>query len=110
MLFGFVCEVQPRRGISYQRRQGKNDKAYANWGRYYTTDQKSTARSLAPNRIFQTETIFDLSGNVLSSGPLANTSGKLIDPSLEPTYNDEFVIGYGKPLGRRYGLDVFLLW
>jgi Carboxypeptidase regulatory-like domain len=109
MRFGFGDEVQPRLGISYQLRQGKNDKAYANWGRYYTMDQKSSARSLAPNRIFQTQTIFDLSGNVLSSGPLANTSGKLIDPSLEPTYNDEFVIGYSTPLGRRYGLDVFFL-
>jgi hypothetical protein len=109
MRFGFGDEVQPRLGISYQLRQGKNDKAYANWGRYYLMDQKSSARSLAPNRIFQTQTIFDLSGNVLSSGPLASSSGKLIDPSLKPTYNDEFVIGYATPLGRRYGLDVFFL-
>jgi carboxypeptidase family protein len=107
--FAFGDEIQPRLGLSYQLRQGKNDKAYANWGRYYTMDQKTSARSLAPNRIFQTQTIFDLSGNVLSSGPLANTTGKLIDPSLEPTYNDEFVIGYATPLGRRYGLDVFFL-
>jgi hypothetical protein len=107
--FGFGDELQPRLGISYQLRQGKNDKAYVNWGRYYTMDQKSAARSLAPTRIFQTQTIFDLSGNVLSSGPLANTTGKLIDPSLEPTYNDEFVIGYATPLGHRYGLDVFFL-
>jgi hypothetical protein len=107
--FGFSDEVQPRLGISYQVRQGRSDKAYANWGRYYTMDQKSAARSLAPNRIFQTQTVFDLSGNILSSGPLANTTGKLIDPSLEPTYNDEFVIGYATPLGRRYGLDVFFL-
>jgi len=107
--FGFGDEVQPRLGLSYQLRPGKNDKAYANWGRYYLMDQKTSARSLAPNRIFQTETIFDLSGNVLSSGPLANTTGKLIDPTLVPTYNDEFVIGYATPLGRRYGLDVFFL-
>lgn len=107
--FGFGDELQPRLGISYQIRQGKNDKAYGNWGRYYTMDQKSAARSLAPIRIFQTQTVFDLSGNILSTGPLANTTGKLIDPSLEPTYNDEVVIGYATPLGRRYGLDVFFL-
>ncbi len=107
--FGLGDEIQPRLGVSYQLRQGKNDKAYANWGRYYTMDQKSTARSLAPTRIFQTQTIFDLSGNVLSSGPLASTTGKLIDPSLAPTYNDEFVVGYATPVGRRYGLDVFFL-
>ena len=43
-------------------------------------DQKSSGRSLAPSRIFQTQTVFDLSGNVLSSGPLASTTGKMIDP------------------------------
>ena len=49
-------------GVSYQLREGKGDKAYANWGRYYNMDQKSSGRSLAPNRIFQTQTIFDLIG------------------------------------------------
>jgi hypothetical protein len=107
--FGFGKEVQPRLGLSYQLREGKSDKAYANWGRYYTNDQKSSARSLAPIRIYQTQTIFDLAGNVLSSAPLASTTGKLIDPSLEPTYNDEFVVGYATPMGSRYGLDVFFL-
>jgi hypothetical protein len=107
--FGFSDEVQPRLGISYQLRPGRSDKAYANWGRYYTMDQKSAARSLAPIRIFQTQTMFDLSGNVLSSGPLASTTGKLIDPALKPTYNDEYVVGYATPLGTRYGLDVFFM-
>ena len=78
--FGFGDEIQPRLGVSYQLREGKGDKAYANWGRYYNMDQKSSGRSLAPNRIFQTQTMFDLGGNVLSSGPLASTTGKMIDP------------------------------
>lgn len=107
--FGFGDELQPRLGVSYQLRHGRSDKAYANWGRYYTMDQKSAARSLAPIRIFQTQTMFDLSGNVLSSGPLASTTGKLIDPALKPTYNDEYVVGYATPLGTRYGLDVFFM-
>ena len=76
----FGDEIQPRLGVSYQLREGKGDKAYANWGRYYNMDQKSSGRSLAPNRIFQTQTVFDLSGSVLSSGPLASTTGKMIDP------------------------------
>ena len=70
-------------GVSYQLREGKGDKAYAHWGRYYNMDQKSSGRSLAPSRIFQTQTVFDLNGNVLSSGPLASTTGKLIDPDIE---------------------------
>jgi hypothetical protein len=107
--FGFGEEVQPRLGVSYQVRRGKSDKAYANWGRYYTMDQKSAARSLAPIRIFQTQTIFDLGGTILSSAPLASTTGKLIDPALKPTYNDEYVVGYATPLGPLYGLDVFFM-
>ena len=107
--FGFRDEIQPRLGISYQLREGKSDKAYANWGRYYNMDQKSSGRSLAPNRIFQTETVFDLSGRVLSSGPLASTTGKLIDPTIKPIYSDEILFGYATPFAGKYSLDVFFM-
>ncbi len=107
--FGFGDEVQPRVGLSYQLRAGKGDKAYANWGRYYNMDQKSSGRSLAPNRIFQTQTIFDLDGHVLATAPLASTTGKLIDPALEPIYTDEFLVGYATPLGDAFSLDVFFM-
>jgi hypothetical protein len=107
--FGFGDEIQPRVGASYQLREKKGDKLYANWGRYYNMDQKSSGRSLAPNRIFQTQTVFDLNGGVLSSGPLASTTGKLIDPALEPTYTDEFLVGYATPLADAFSIDVFFL-
>jgi len=107
--FGFMDEIQPRLGVSYQMREGKGDKAYANWGRYYNMDQKSSGRSLAPNRIFQTQTVFDLSGNVLSSGPFASTTGKLIDPAIEPIYTDEFLVGYATPLAKLYSVDLFFM-
>ncbi len=107
--FGFLDEVQPRLGISYQLRKSQGDKAYANWGRYYNMDQKSSGRSLAPARIFQTQTVFDLNGAVLSSGPLASTTGKMIDPSIQPIYSDEMLFGYSTPLAGSYGLDVFVL-
>jgi hypothetical protein len=107
--FGFGDEIQPRLGVSYQLRDGKGDKAYANWGRYYNMDQKSSARSLAPSRIFQTQTVFDLSGSILSSGPLASTTGKMIDPDIRPIYTDEFLVGYATPLAGKYGLDVFFM-
>src|SRR6185436_5042623 len=93
----------------YVVRDGKGDKAYANWGRYYNMDQKSTTRSLAPNRIFQTQTVFDLNGRMLSSGPLASTTGKWIDPAIQPTYTDELLVGYATPLAEAYGLDVFFV-
>ena len=90
-----------RRASAYQLRDSNGDKAYAHWGRYYNLDQKSSARSLAPRRIFQTQTVFDLAGNVLSSGPLASTTGKMIDPDIEPIYTDEVLVGYATPLARR---------
>ena len=110
MRFGFLDEVQPRLGVSYQLRRDASDKAYANWGRYYNMDQKSAGRSLAPARIFQTQTFFDLSGAVLSSGPLASTTGKLIDPDVKPTYTDELVLGYATPFKEKYSLDIFYMF
>jgi hypothetical protein len=107
--FGFADEVQPRLGISYQLRDSVGDKAYANWGRYFNMDQKSSGRSLAPNRIFQTQTIFDLTGAVISTAPLASTTGKLIDPELKPIYTDEWLIGYATPLAGAFSLDVFYM-
>jgi hypothetical protein len=107
--FGFKQEIQPRVGVTYQLRDDQGDKLYAHWGRYYNLDQKSSARSLAPRRIFQTQTVFDLSGRVLSSGPLASTTGKLIDPDIEPIYSDEVLVGYAAPLGDSYSLDLFFL-
>jgi hypothetical protein len=107
--FGFADEIQPRFGVSYQLRERQGDKVYASWGRYYNMDQKSSARSLAPARLFQTQTIFDLAGNVLSSGPLASTTGKLIDPAIEPIFTDEFVIGYATPLREAFSLDVYFI-
>jgi hypothetical protein len=107
--FGFADEIQPRLGASYQLRAGAGDKAYASWGRYFNMDQKSSGRSLAPARVFQTQTIFDLRGNVLSSAPLASTTGKLVDPDLEPIFTDEFVFGYATPLLGAFSLDVYFI-
>ncbi len=109
MRFGFQDEIQPRLGVTYQLREGRDDKAYAHFGRYYNLDQKSSARSLAPRRLFQTQTIFDMAGNVLSSGPLASTTGKMIDPDIKPIYTDEVLVGYATTLPRGYSLDMFFL-
>ena len=46
---------------------------------------------------------------MLSSGPLASTTGKLIDPAIAPIYTDEFVLGYASPLGPSLSLDVYFM-
>lgn len=104
--FRFVDEIQPRVGVSYQVRPSRGDSAYAHWGRYYNMDQKSSGRSLAPSRLFQTQTVFDLAGNPLSTGPLASTTGKLIDPALKPVYTDEILFGYETPISDLISVDV----
>lgn len=106
--FGYGDEIQPRLGVNYNVRQGSGDKVYANWGRYYNMDQKSSGRSLAPRRIYQREAQYDaLTGALVSDVPRASTTGKLIDPDIKPTHNDEILAGYATPFGTHYSLDVF---
>ncbi|HYN09397.1 MAG TPA: TonB-dependent receptor [Vicinamibacterales bacterium] len=110
LTFGFGDEIQPRLGLNYQLRKGQGDKAYANWGRYYAMDQKSSARSLAPSRLFTNDALFNRATGVLISDiPRASTTNKTIDAGLKPTYTDEWLVGYGTPLMRTWGLDIFFI-
>ena len=110
--FGFGDQIQPRLGVNFNVRPGKGDKVYANWGRYYNMDQQSSGRSLAPRRIYQSEARFTVAtGALISDLPRAATTGKLIDPDLKPTYNDEWLAGYATPIGRPAGaLDLFYMY
>ena len=108
--FGFGDEIQPRLGFNYNVRPGAGDKIYGNYGRYYNMDQKSSGRSLAPSRIFQRDALYDLQGNLVSDTPLASTTGKLLDPDLEPTYNDEWLLGYATPIGGNWSADLFFMY
>jgi TonB dependent receptor-like, beta-barrel/Carboxypeptidase regulatory-like domain len=110
LTFGFGDEIQPRLGVNYQLRKAAGDKAYANWGRYYAMDQKSSARSLAPSRLFTNDALFNRATGVLISDiPRASTTNKTIDAGLKPTYTDEWLIGYSTPLLDRWGLDIFYI-
>ena len=67
LTFDFSDEIQPRVGVNYQLRKGAGDKVYGNWGRYYSMDQKSSARSLAPQRLFFNDALFDRATGALIS-------------------------------------------
>ena len=91
--------------------KGKSDKAYANWGRYYTMDQKSSGAQPRAEPDFSDADDFrsvrDTSFRAARSPP---TTGKLIDPALEPIYNDEIVLGYAHAVQpAAYSVDVFFM-
>jgi hypothetical protein len=108
--FGFGDEVQPRLGFNYNLRKEAGDKVYANWGRYYALDQKSTARSLAPRRLFLSDARFSTAGQLISDTPQANTVSKVIDTDLNPPFQDEFLVGYATPLMGNWSADVFYMY
>jgi hypothetical protein len=108
--FGLGSELQPRIGATVNLLSDKSDKLYGNFGRYYAMDQKSSGRSLAPRRIYQQEVRFNYAGTMIYNQPRAATTGKMIDPGIKPTYNDEALLGYAKQMGPDWTVDVFWMW
>ena len=109
--FGFGDEIQPRLGFNLNVREGKGDKLYGNFGRYYNMDQQSAGRSWAPRRIYQRQARFNaVTGALIDDAPLASTTSKLIDKGLKPTYDDEWLGGYATPIGRDFSVDLFYLY
>ncbi len=110
LTFDYGSQVQPRLGANLQLSKSRGDKVYANYGRYYGSDQKSSARAHAPLRLVQNTPFFDAAtGALISDTTSPNTTGRVILPELQPTYTDEFLGGYATPLGGNWGLDVFYL-
>jgi hypothetical protein len=109
LTFGFGDEIQPRLGVNYNLRKEAGDKIYVNYGRYYSMDQKSSARSLAPNRLYTHDAFFNrTTGALISDAPGANTTGKVLR-DMDPTFMDEFTVGYATPIGG-WSLDVFYIY
>ncbi|MCC6162354.1 MAG: TonB-dependent receptor [Acidobacteria bacterium] len=110
LTFDYGDQVQPRLGVNYQLRKGAGDKVYANYGRYYGSDQKSSARAHAPLRLVQNTPFFNATtGALISDTTSANTTNRVIRPGLQPTYTDEWLVGYATPLGGNWGLDAFYM-
>ncbi len=108
--FNFGQELQPRLGANYQIRKDKGDKAYANYGRYYNLDMKSSSRSLAPLRLYTNDATFTAAGNLLSDVPRASTTGKVIAAGIKPPYIDEYLVGYATPVVGTWSLDLFFMY
>jgi hypothetical protein len=105
--FNFDKEIQPRFGFTYILDKKAGDKIYANFGRYNCMDNKSIARAAAPLRIYRSDAYFDLTGKLLADVPQASETGKVILPDINPTYQDEFVFGYSRPIAQKWVIDIW---
>ena len=108
LTFNFDKEIQPRLGFTYQISKKIRDKIYANFGRYNNMDNRSLARAAAPLRVYRQDAYFlREDGRKIYDLPQASETGKVILPGLKPTYTDEYVVGYSRPIGRDWSLEVW---
>lgn len=109
LTFNMGQEIQPRIGVNYNLRANHGDKIYANYGRYYNMDQKSSSRSMAQYGLREASAIFDATTGALISDTPSNgaTGNAVIASGIKPTYTDEYLAGYATPLGSLWSLDSF---
>lgn len=106
--FNFDDEIQPRIGFTLVLDKKAGDKLYGNFGRYYALDNRSIARAAAPKRIYYTDAYFETNGTFVTEIPSAAETGKVILPDIKPTYQDEFVFGYSRPIfGKKWAFDIW---
>ena len=99
-------QFQPRVGVAYEIDQNAHDKVYANYARYDNLDNQSIARSASPIRLFRTDAFFNLTtGALIQQVTRSNNQDKRVLPGIDPTFTDEYLVGYARPLGRGYSVE-----
>lgn len=108
MDFMFDEQFQPRLGVVWNAELLKGDKIYANFGRYYGLDQKSTSRSFAPFRIREDEAYFNPTTGVYRGQNVRGSSaGKVVPDGLRSPFIDEYILGYGAPVSRYLTVEAY---
>jgi hypothetical protein len=108
LMFDFGKEIQPRVGFTYMVDRKAGDKLFANWGRYNNMDNRSLARAAAPLRVYRQDAFFLLAdASKVYDMPQASETGKVILPSLKPTYSDEFIFGYSRPFLNVWSVELW---
>ena len=108
LTFNFNKEIQPRLGITFTPSLKVGDKIFASFGRYNNMDNRSIARAAAPVRIYRTDAyISRADGTILATIIQGNETGKIILPDIKPTYTDEIVAGYSRPLNPKWTVEIW---
>jgi len=101
-------QIQPRVGVSYELDSTAHDKLYGNFARYDNLDNQSIARAASPIRLFRTDAFFNLTtGALLQQITRSNNQDKLVLPNIDPTFTDEYLVGYARPLGAGYSVEAY---
>jgi Carboxypeptidase regulatory-like domain len=107
-VFPFNKQWQPRVGLAYEVDTRVHDKAFVNYARYDNMDNQSFARAAAPIRLYRTDAFFDLqTGAFLQEFTRSNNTGKIVLGNIDPTYTDEFVAGYSRPLPSGWSVELW---
>lgn len=99
---------QPRIGVAYEVDSKAHDKAYLNLARYDNMDNQSLARAAAPLRLTRVDAFFNIqTGALIQEVVRANQTNKLVIPNIDPTYTDELITGYARPLGSGWSAELW---
>ncbi len=99
---------QPRIGIAYEIDSKAHDKVYVNAARYDNMDNQSIARAAAPIRQLRVDDYINITtGALIQEVIRANQTNKLVIPNIDPTYTDELITGYARPLGDGWSAELY---
>jgi hypothetical protein len=104
----FSKQIQPRVGVAYETNANIHDKAFINYARYDNMDNQSLARSAAPVRLYRKDAFFNLTtGDFIRETTRTNQTGKKVLGNIDPTFTDEFSLGYARPLGHGWSAEIW---
>jgi len=111
----------PRLGITWDVNGDGDSKLYANYGRYYLPIAANTNIRMAGAELFTEDfylldsvnadgtPVFDestlFSSHVYSDGTVPDVA-EVLDTSIEPMYQDEFILGYQFMLNDEWSIDI----
>src|SRR5439155_24844977 len=81
-------------------------KAYANFAGYDNPDNQWMERAAAPIRPFRRDAYSNRTTGAFTTETVrSNQQDKRVLPGIDPTYTDEFLVGYARPLGQGFAIE-----